>query len=1335
MLKNSIPNREADLLASLSRLASERASAEERVASEYLRTSTRLDTGHQTDQARLLQTRDQKVRTAEAERDRAVNTIRVGYEAEKTRLKNEFDAGVRANESGYRNGIEKSRKAHDETRWQALAIYEAAREGAKKEHDLDRRNLVDESQAVKLIEDEANYLFENHRRLLPVESSSLAGIEESSEAGDPRQAFHDQGVRMDELTRRFRSMPILKWIRLDNFSMLQFLIALIVAYPAIHYLGTTNAAIVLGLLIIIEAIALMIQLRRVARRKVAEVVVSLRLTIAEVHRLEVASKGWIEEQNRLRILAYEAKKDNDLATATEKLRVRQEEFERRRDLEKHRLEQVYPPLLVEAKQVATKALADAEARSVRDLTSARGEFAAATEASERTYQAAKTEAESRRATDWNRLANAWFAGMQGAKAELASIRSNSAALFPEWRNWTPTSAPDKTPPGLRFGEFHVEVDRIADYVPENPKLAAETLGNFDLPAMLTWDEGGSLVVRANDEGRDKAVKVLQSAMVRILTAFPPSKARFTIIDPVGLGQNFASFMHLGDHDELLINHRIWTDSLQIDQRLGDLTDHMENVIQTYLRNDYETIEQYNAQAGEVAEPSRFLIIANFPQAFTETAMRRLVSIAKSGARCGVHVLMSIDMSQAIPFGFNLKEVEANASVLQWRDGRFHWREPRFEHYPLTVDSPPPADSMSGLLDQLGKTAKAARRVEVPFEVVAPKADAWWTGDTRSGLEVPLGRAGATKLQNLSLGKGTSQHVLIAGKTGSGKSTFLHALITNVALRYSPDEIELYLIDFKKGVEFKTYANHQLPHARVVAVESEREFGLSVLQRLDSELKTRGDLYRKVGAQDVATYRANTGLPLPRILLLVDEFQEFFVEDDKLAQECSLLLDRLVRQGRAFGIHVHLGSQTLSGAYSLARSTLGQMAVRIALQCSESDAHLILSEENTAARLLTRPGEAIYNDANGLVEGNHIFQIVWLGEQLREKYLIRLREMAQERTLTPRPPMIVFEGNSPAELERSPALELLTATAEWAKPKRSVAAWLGDAIAIKEPTSAVFQPQSGSHLLLIGQQEESALGIMSGILVGLAAQIEPGAARFILFDGTPLDAPTADVLTQVAAVLPHEVERGNTRNLPRIINELAEEVERRRLDETGDPTPIYLLIHDLNRFRDLRKKDDDYGFGSYGGDTPAPPNPAKQFGTILREGPAFNVHVIVWCDAVNNLNRAFDRGTLNEFEMRILFQMSAGDSSNLIDSPAAGKLGTNRAYFHSEEQGKLEKFRPYGLPSPQALADFKAKFAAKPVPERSTKVSPPTNPAMETETDSSTNLQPIVNEFGEPATDV
>ncbi|MGH9677509.1 MAG: FtsK/SpoIIIE domain-containing protein, partial [Candidatus Acidiferrum sp.] len=391
---------------------------------------------------------------------------------------------------------------------------------------------------------------------------------------------------------------------------------------------------------------------------------------------------------------------------------------------------------------------------------------------------------------------------------------------------------------------------------------------------------------------------------------------------------------------------------------------------------------------EVAEPYRILVVADFPAGFSDEAARRLMRLAASGPRCGVHFLIATDDDRPLPREFSYGNLPA-AVRLQWHSQRFRWEDPDFAPFPLELEAAPPPAIAESLLDQIGEATKLARRVEVPFEYIAPPEDQYWTGNCSSALHVPLGRAGAGGKQVLALGQGTSQHVVVAGKTGSGKSTLLHALITNVALSFSPDEVQLYLIDFKKGVEFKTYATHGLPHARVVAIESEREFGLSVLQRLDAEMRHRGELFRAAGVQDLAGFR-KSGKPLPRILLVVDEFQEFFVEDDRLAQDAAGLLDRLVRQGRAFGLHVLLGSQTLGGAYSLARSTIDQMAIRIALQCSEADAQLILSVDNLAARMLTRPGEAIYNVANGLSDGNHIFQVVWLDEPKREGYLRKLR---------------------------------------------------------------------------------------------------------------------------------------------------------------------------------------------------------------------------------------------------------------------------------------------------------------------------------------------------------
>src|SRR5260370_22209376 len=239
-------------------------------------------------------------------------------------------------------------------------------------------------------------------------------------------------------------------------------------------------------------------------------------------------------------------------------------------------------------------------------------------------------------------------------------------------------------------------------------------------------------------------------------------------------------------------------------------------------------------------------------------------------------------------------------------------------------------------------------------------DSWWAKERRTHEEIniPLGPSGATRYQYVRLGHGTAHHVLVVGKTGSGKTNFLHVFIIALCLSYHPDELELYLIDFKT-VGFTPYATYKLPHARVIATQSEREFGLSVLDGLAAELETRKRLFSKIGVQNITQYRHDQPEQrMPRIFLLVDEFQEFFSREDAIAHEAAALLDRLVRTGRAFGIHVLLGSQTLAGAFTIARSTISQMAVRIAMQCEEADSRLILSDDNSAARLLSRPGEAI-----------------------------------------------------------------------------------------------------------------------------------------------------------------------------------------------------------------------------------------------------------------------------------------------------------------------------------------------------------------------------------------
>ena len=576
-------------------------------------------------------------------------------------------------------------------------------------------------------------------------------------------------------------------------------------------------------------------------------------------------------------------------------------------------------------------------------------------------------------------------------------------------NW---SAPQEMPAVMSPGELLVTLPKPPDSTVQSPT----TNLCVEMPAVLSFPQDTSIVVEHDATGRTTALSFLRTQVLRLLTLIPPGRVRLTLLDPIGLGQSFSAMMHLADYDELLIHSRIWTDESQLRNQLRKTTEHMENVFQTYLRSEFSTIEEYNESAGEVAEPYHFVVIAGFPQAFSEESGRYLSSILTSGPRCGVHTLIAWNPGLMCPPGFDVGELKASCIQFRVRNQTVvpAMDLPRALRFEATPE--PAAADYVRIVKTVGEKSKNARRVEVSFRRVAPRDDAVWSQSTAEGIDLPIGRAGAARLQFMRLGRGTSQHVLVAGKTGSGKSTFLHIVITNLALHYSPAEIQFYLIDFKKGVEFRTYATNRMPHVRVVAIESDREFGLSVLERLDTVLQERGELFRSRGVQDVPAFRTQfPDEPLPRLLLLIDEFQEFFVAEDRVAGRASLLLDRLVRQGRAFGIHVLLGSQTLGGAYSLSRSTLGQVAVRVALQCSESDAHLILSEDNSAARLLTRPGEAIYNDANGLTEGNHPFQIAWLEEETREDLIRRLKDRPDH------PPaessMIVFEGNVAPTVEQ------------------------------------------------------------------------------------------------------------------------------------------------------------------------------------------------------------------------------------------------------------------------------------------------------------------------------
>jgi S-DNA-T family DNA segregation ATPase FtsK/SpoIIIE len=769
----------------------------------------------------------------------------------------------------------------------------------------------------------------------------------------------------------------------------------------------------------------------------------------------------------------------------------------------------------------------------------------------------------------------------------------------------------------------------------------------------------------------KAVEFVHQILWQVLSSVEPSKAKLILMDPLGRGQHFTNFMALTDYDPDLVGHRVWTTEEMIEKRLGELAHHSEEILLTCLRDRFARIEDYNQVAGALAEPYTCVAAIGLPLGVTRASYRHLNALIENGSRCGNLVIIVSDRSNQWPTDMPaLRQSKMLHLDLSESDG-YRVKSSQLDEFTFSPTMGPSSEQRSKIMEVVGKRSVAASKVEVPLSQLIDEGDDRF-GCTDDGIAITLGTQGAGRPLSLAIGEGVKQHVLIAGKTGSGKSTLLHTLITAGALKYRPDQLNYYLLDFKKGVEFKSYADEALPHARVIGIESEREFGRSVLQRLDLELKERGEAFRQCGAQSLARYRSATQKTLPRIVLVIDEFQELFVRDDRLASECTMLLDRIVRQGRSFGLHVVLSSQSLAGAYSLPRATLGQMAIRIAMQCSESDAALILSDENTAAKLIKRPGEAIYNDAGGLLEGNQPFQAAWVSPDEHHRMLRKItsRDNKFERLFSPR---VIFEGNRPSKWNTDLADEAIAAHGDSA-----ISALVGQSVEIGPPVTVHFREEPGRNLLLVAG-EEVRQSTQTSLLISLLKS-QP-SSQILVFEGhrSRSQSATWDQLDlsdfDLSIVKPRECEQA--------ILDVEQSMKDRASAENSCP-PMFVFIDPLERFRELRQEE---GFSFSLGSANDKSSASVAFQNVLRDGPSVNIFVVVGCASVETLTRWLPRASHRDLELRLLGQMNASDSAFLIDSSDASNLTAATLLFYDDASGTAQKCRVLGHPDVNELSSW------------------------------------------------
>ncbi len=234
--------------------------------------------------------------------------------------------------------------------------------------------------------------------------------------------------------------------------------------------------------------------------------------------------------------------------------------------------------------------------------------------------------------------------------------------------------------------------------------------------------------------------------------------------------------------------------------------------------------------------------------------------------------------------------------------------------------------------------------------------------------------------------------------------------------------------------------------------------------------------------------------------------------------------------------------------------------------------------------------------------------------------------------------------------------------------------------------------------MIGQNDEAAAGMLVSSILSLAAQFpaangngEAGRAQFTILNGGLSDREYVPLFAQLARLLPGRIRLAPPSETSAVMADLTTDVERRHAD-AGELGPRFLFVFDLPRLRELRRQEDEFSFSRSAEETPRRPD--QQFTDLLRDGASVGIHVITWCDSLTNFQRMLDRQGLKEFDTRVLLQMSAADSSLLMDTPAASLLGKHRALLHREDEGRLEKFRPYSPPPETWLAGACGQLASR-----------------------------------------
>jgi S-DNA-T family DNA segregation ATPase FtsK/SpoIIIE len=710
----------------------------------------------------------------------------------------------------------------------------------------------------------------------------------------------------------------------------------------------------------------------------------------------------------------------------------------------------------------------------------------------------------------------------------------------------------------------------------------------DVPVLIPLIGEANLQVAGDAQRRDVA-GLLTTVLVRALTGCGPGQLAVTIVDPQLRGIH-APFAGLRSVDDSLLVPTI-TEEQGVDDLVGRLIDQHQRVAGV-VRGTAGSLTALRRSSRQPVERYELVVFLDYPAAVSERTAAALANLMREAPKYGISILLQYCETPARP---PWDGVTSSPAELISMAPRLSWS--RLPDLAFRLDPAPADDEVSRVIGTIVESARTAAAPTLPLAELLPTAATCGTGRSAGGISVPVGKAGPAVVE-IGLGDAIAQrhNVLVTGAVGQGKSNLLQIIVYGLAARYAPSEVELYLIDMREGVTFFPLVGSPdgvgwLPHARVVGVNTDREYAVSVLDFVVSQFETRAQALRQYDGT-YTTFRERDNNPLPRIVLVIDEFQMLFERQDELADRAAATLEKLVRMGRGFGIHVILASQAVSHLPALgprADVVFAQFPTRVALRNSRAESQVTLDRDNDEASRLRFRGEAIINHGFGRHEDNLRFVVAAADETA----LTRIRTTAWYRWRDTTSAPSAFDGRQQPGLDEvAPELQRLRHAAT--SPSAGRQALLGRGVSVdQEAVGAYLAQESGRHLAILGSGTSMAVGALQSAAISLALQHPDGNARFIILDQLqPEEAGLAllvDLLTRLG--FPPEVHSG--RKSAPVLTTLAEQVRLGQIDD-----PRYVIGFALDRAVDL-----DPGLG--GADDP------DALRDVLAGGPNCGIHLLGW----------------------------------------------------------------------------------------------------------------------------